>query len=363
MTAQDISTDAKREAVVGDLFGEIQLSEAVAATGEQPRQSVLPGLTIVGTAGLAAAWLGENYGTPIVLAGLLIGLALSFISAEPKTHGGLQFASGFVLRIGIVLIGTQITFMQITQLGIWTFAAILAVIVTTIGSALIAARVLGQNSSFGLLCGGATAICGMSAALAIYSLIDKDKVSQTQFTVTLVGITVASSVALFAYPILAANIGLNDYQAGFLIGVSIHDVAQSISAGFSVSDEAGGTATIVKLTRVALLAPLVSVFAIFLASQAATTRSKTGWKQALKVPWFILGFLGMVAANSLFAFPPMVTEWGAIGAKTCLLLAVISVAMTAKLNLLLGQGLRIFVPIIAATTAAFLAALCLVWML
>lgn len=262
-----------------------------------------------------------------------------------------------MLRIGIVLIGTQITVMQITELGVWPFVGILAIMILTIGAALLAARAVGESSSFGLLSGGATAICGMSAALAIYGLIDHDKVCQTKFTITLVGITVASTCALLIYPILAPGLGFDDYRTGFLIGASIHDVAQALAAGFSVSDEAGQTAAIVKLTRVALLAPMVSIFAIFLASKAASQKSSGGLVRALKLPWFILAFLAVVALNSAIELPALVGEWGGIAAKGALVLAVTSVAMTAQLNLLMGQNVRIFVPIIAATLTALLAAL------
>src|SRR3546814_20241680 len=93
-----------------------------------------------------------------------------------------------------------------------------------------------------LLAGGATAIGGASAALALWSLIGDKRVDQARFTLTLVGITVASALAMTLYPVLAAQLGLTDAQAGFLIGASIHDVAQAIGGGFSFSQPAGEVA-------------------------------------------------------------------------------------------------------------------------
>src|SRR3546814_7573615 len=93
-----------------------------------------------------------------------------------------------------------------------------------------------------LLAGGATAIGGASAALALWSLIGDRRIDQARFTLTLVGITVASALAMTLYPVLAAQIGLSDMQAGFLIGASIHDVAQAIGGGFSFSQKEIGRA-------------------------------------------------------------------------------------------------------------------------
>src|SRR3546814_17964292 len=106
-------------------------------------------------------------------------------------------------------------------------------------------------------------VCSSDLALALWSLIGDRRVDQARFTLTLVGITVASALAMTLYPVLAAQMGLSDTQAGFLIGASVHDVAQAIGGGFSFSQKAGEVATIVKLTRVALLAPMLMLVALW----------------------------------------------------------------------------------------------------
>jgi len=102
------------------------------------------------------------------------------------------------------------------------------------------------------LAGGAVAICGASAAMAIISIWASRRAGQEKLTLVLGGISLMSSAAMALYPILARMLDLSDRQAGFLLGASIHDVAQSLGAGFSFLDSAGATATAVKLTRVAL---------------------------------------------------------------------------------------------------------------
>ncbi|MBB6426342.1 YeiH family protein [Sphingopyxis sp. JAI128] len=339
----------QRWPMAADLYGEMQLEAHPPA--RRRARDYLPGALVTAIAALAAAWLADHYAAPIVLMGLLIGLALSFLSQDQRTHAGLDLMSQTALRIGIVLVGARITAEQLAELGPLPFALLvlimLAVIVVTVASA----RLFAQDRHAALLAGGATAICGASAALALYSLIGDRRVDQARFTLTLVGITVASALAMTLYPVLAAQFGLTDAQAGFLIGASIHDVAQAIGGGFSFSPQAGEVATIVKLTRVALLAPMLMLVALWLGRSGERDGKP---RIPLRLPWFILGFLAVAAANSLIAIPRQAQEAAAGGAQALLLLAIVATAMKARLHLLLDQGWRSFAPIIVATLTSFL---------
>src|SRR3546814_9725228 len=145
--------------------------------------------------------------------GLLIGLALSFLSQDRRTHAGLDLMSQTALRIGIVLVGARITAAQLAELGPLPFALLIGIMLAVIVATTLSARLFGQDRDAALLAGGATAICGASAALAIYSLIGDRRVDQARFTLTLVGITVASALAMTLYPVLAAQFGLRDRKS------------------------------------------------------------------------------------------------------------------------------------------------------
>jgi len=342
--------------MAADLYGEMHLETQPPA--QRRWRDYLPGAFVTAIAALAAAWLADHYAAPLVLMGLLIGLALSFLSQDKRTHAGLDLMSQTALRFGIVLVGARITAAQLAELGPLPFALLvlimLAVIVVTVASA----RLFRQEKHAALLAGGATAICGASAALALYSLIGDKRVDQARFTLTLVGTTVASALAMTVYPVLAAQLHLTDQQAGFLIGASIHDVAQAIGGGFSFSPAAGEVATIVKLTRVALLAPMLMLVALWL-GRSATDGREDGDKPRipLRLPWFILGFLAVAAVNSFAPIPKPVQSAAATGAQALLLLAIVATAMKARLHLLLDQGWRSFAPIIVATLTSFLLSL------
>jgi uncharacterized integral membrane protein (TIGR00698 family) len=339
--------------MAADLYGELQIEAAPPA--KRRWRDYLPGGLVTAIAALAAAWLADHYAAPIVLMGLLIGLALSFLSQDKRTHAGLDLMSQTALRVGIVLVGARITAAQLAELGPLPFALLVLIMLAVIIAAVASARLFRQDSHAALLAGGATAICGASAALALYSLIGDKRVDQARFTLTLVGITVASALAMTLYPVLAAQLGLSDTQAGFLIGASIHDVAQAIGGGFSFSPQAGEVATIVKLTRVALLAPMLMLVGLWLGRSGAAEAAKT--RIPLRLPWFIIGFLALAAVNSLVALPKPVQDGAATAAQALLLLAIVATAMKARLHLLLDQGWRSFAPIIVATLASFLLSL------
>ena len=339
--------------MAADLYGVLQLETTPAAARRW--HDYFPGAFATAIAALAAAWLADHYGAPLVLMGLLIGLAMSFVSQDKRTHAGLDLMSQTALRIGIVLVGARITAEQLVELGPLPFALLVVIMLAVILITVASARLFRQDSHAALLAGGATAICGASAALALYSLIGDKRVDQARFTLTLVGITVASALAMSLYPILAAEIGLTDTQAGFLIGASIHDVAQAIGGGFSFSPQAGEVATIVKLTRVALLAPMLMLVAMWLGRAGDAPAGKR--KIPLRLPWFITGFLLIAAINSIVAIPKPVQGAAATGAQALLLLAIVATAMKARLALLLDQGWRSFAPIIVATLTSFLLSL------
>jgi uncharacterized integral membrane protein (TIGR00698 family) len=348
----------------GDLFGELYLAEAGEPRRALPLARYLPGITVVAVAAGTSAWLAEHYGFPIIMLGLLVGLALNFVAREAAVHPGLDVASRSCLQWGIVALGLQVTLGQVWALGPWPFAALALIMLAAFGAGLLGARVSGQSRYAGILAGGATAICGASAALALYGIIGRERLSRAQFALTLVGVSLASALAMSLYPVIAAELGLSDTQAGFLVGASIHDVAQAIGGGFTFSDAAGSEATIIKLSRVALLGPALVLVALWIGT-AGVSGGRSGatsvWRR-VTLPWFILGFLALVLVNSAVAVPEAIAAATMRASKALLLFAVIATAMRSDLTLMLGLGWRAVMPVVSATLASFLAALAAVWL-
>jgi uncharacterized integral membrane protein (TIGR00698 family) len=341
----NVALDARDRAArplpaVADLYGDIEPS---------PRGSwrdYVPGLVIVLLGTLAAGFLSDHYRAPLTLMALLIGLALNFLSADARLTPGLGFASRSLLRWGIVLMGVRITFAQILALGPIALLAVLGIVAATMGATILIARKFGFSVAFGTLAGGAVAICGASAAMALATTLGEKRASQAQLTLVLVGISALSAAAMILYPVIAHSLQLNNLRAGFLMGASIHDVAQALGAGYSYSDGAGDIAAIVKLTRVALLAPVLAVVAMFL------PRTGNG-RRGPGIPWFVLGFFLLAAVNSLGAIP-LIMATGAEKAATGLLAAAVTAtAIRSPLAQLAATGPRPLMTILLATIVVF----------
>jgi uncharacterized integral membrane protein (TIGR00698 family) len=341
----------------GDLFGEFYHVEHAEAPARVRLRDLLPGLGTSLIVGFAALWLAQQYGIPAILAGLLLGLALHFLSEHPALGEGLDFVSRHFLRVGIVLLGLQVSLSQIVAVGWQAFAGLIAIMAITFAAGLVGARAVGQGREAGVLAGGATAICGASAALALYGIIGRDRLDQARFTLTLVGVALASALALTFYPMLAVALSLSESQAGYLVGASIHDVAQAIGGGYAISDQSGAQATVIKLARVALLAPVVALVALWLGQPGEGEGGARPIWRRLSVPWFILGFLALVVAGSVVTVPQVVAESGLDLSKFLLLLAVSATAMRSRLSVLIEAGWRPLVPVLSATLASLGAAL------
>ncbi|AUJ63526.1 hypothetical protein B9057_04025 [Aestuarium zhoushanense] len=262
-------------------------------------QNVLPGVMTAVVLALAAKFISEHYGAPVMLMALLIGMAFNFLAEEGgKCVEGIEFASKTLLRLGVAFLGLGITLQQIASTGHQVLYITLAGVLLTMASGLVLSRVLGRRVRFGLLTGGAVAICGASAALAISSVLPKNETLERDTVFTVIAVTALSTLAMILYPIIANYAGLSDVATGVFLGATIHDVAQVVGAGYSVSDVTGETATFVKLLRVAFLVPIVLILSVMFAG----TR-EAGKKRSLPIPFFVIGFSALVVAGSYGLVP------------------------------------------------------------
>ena len=253
-------------------------------------------VVIAGAAGLVAS----HTGGPIMLFALLIGLAMNFLGDVDRCNPGIAFTSKFVLRLGVALLGLKITMAEVTSLGWSPLLLVVAAVALTIGASTLAARWMGFDPRFGVLSGGATAICGASAAMAISAALPSHPRKEYATLFTVVGVSILSTAAMLLYPAIARYVGLDDTHAGIFIGATVHDVAQVIGAGYSMSPETGDTATIVKLARVAMLLPVI--VAIAAASRSLDTEAQD---RPPILPWFATAFALLVFANSVLPVPDL----------------------------------------------------------
>ena len=308
---------------------------------------LLPGLLLSATIGAAASFLGSHYGAPVMLFALLLGMAFNFLHAEGACREGVEFAAKFVLRLGVGLLGIRIVLDDLAQIGLTGAALLAGLIALTIATGFIAAPIFRRKWRFALLTGGAVAICGASAALAIAAVIPHNDKTERNTLFTVMAVTALSTIAMVAYPLLFQAMGFSELQQGFLIGATIHDVAQVVGAGFSVSDPAGEIATITKLFRVAML-PVVLV-AIVLMLRA--TGAGRGQGRIPLLPWFMVLFLGLVALGSLVALPVVLVAQVDMVSRACLITAIAALGVKTSLKALSAVGPGHLVIVVIETLA------------
>ena len=300
-----------------------------------------PGIIVAITIAIASKFLANNYQVPAMLMAILIGMSLNFLSEEGKCVKGLNFSSKNILYLGIILLGTRINFDNILSINIYVIFVIIAGVILTILFSIILLRLLGFQYRLGILIGGAIAICGASAAMAISSVLPKDSKSNERLTFVILGVTIISTFCMIFYPIVSNLLNMDEKSSGIFFGATIHDVAQVVGAGFTVSDLTGETATLIKLFRVTLLFPVV--LCISLISYKLNLINDVNNKTPL-IPYFIIFFISVVIINSFNLIPNNI-QYGANELSSWFLLIAIA-AVGTKTRL---QNLKIigFFPILS----------------
>jgi len=262
-------------------------------------KQLVPGLLVTLLVAMAAAFLGSHYKGSMLLFALLLGLALHFISEDVRCMPGIIFASSAVLRLGVALLGLRLTISNVGALGWQTVLVLLGAVFLTILAGLGLAKLLKIEGRLGLLIGGATAICGASAALAIASVLPKHPQLERDTALTVVGVTTLSTLAMVTYPLLTHWLGFDALTAGKFIGATIHDVAQVVGAGYSLSPAAGDAATITKLMRVAFLMPVLVIISLAVRGEIARQHLETASSAKTPLlPWFTVAFVALMLLNS-----------------------------------------------------------------
>ena len=332
-----------------------RLATAWTAGGRHPlvgrARAVLPGSALGLVLALAAAQVAGTQGGPPFLYALLFGIAFHHLSADPVFQAGIEFCARTVLRVGVSLLGVRITVAQIAELGGHTVAVVALAVFSTMAVGRWVGTRLGLNRSQAWLTGGAVAICGASAALALAAVLPRRQL-QEQFTLmVVVAVTVLSTVAMVAYPLLARVLHLPPEQAGLFLGGSIHDVAQVVGAGYSLGQPTGDAATLVKLLRVAMLAVVVVALSFLFRTERQQDTLAPGLAphRTPLVPWFLWLFVALVAIRSIGAVPNGLQERLEDVSRHCLIVAIAALGVKTSFRQLARVGWRPLTVVVLET--------------
>ncbi|MFL2802835.1 MAG: YeiH family protein [Paracoccaceae bacterium] len=298
------------------------------------------GLITVLIIAIISLLLSSYYSTPKLLFAILIGMSVSHLSFKKSFKKGIQFTSDPILKLGVSLLGFRLSFDKITELGGVSLIVILFLILLTILFGYFFSIILLKNKNFGLLSAGSVAICGASAAIAVFSILPKDKIGNKDLSLVIITVTLLSTIAMVMYPIIFDLIGANENQKGFLIGSTIHDVAQVIGAGYSASEQTGIVATFVKMIRVSIL-PFLILFLLFF------SRNKN--ENSFSIPWFLSLFFIFCLLNNLLDFPDYLISLINNFSSFCILLAISAIGVKTNFSFIFEVSFKYFILIFLET--------------
>lgn len=305
---------------------------------------------ITGAAFSLRGFPGLGLFSPMILA-LIIGMLFANVVGTPAgSLAGIGFCQRSLLRLGIVLLGFQVTAGQFLAIGMSGFAIAAIALTATFLFTLGLGRMLGVERSLTQLIAAGTAICGASAIVAVNS-VTRAREADVAYAVGM--ITLFGTLAMLALPFLAVLLGLSPHEFGLWAGASIHEVAQVVGASFQAGDIAGETGTIAKLARVVMLAPLVLLLRAFAGRERAEDRAR----RPAPMPWFILGFAAAVLGNSAIELPGNVHDAIALTTSAMLTLGLAGMGLKTDFSQIRALGAR---PLLLAFAASvFIASLSL----
>ena len=323
--------------------------------GHQTLLMILPGVLLAMAIATVSIFVESRFGGPVMLYALIFGVMFNPLASKPLAAPGLTCSAHTILKIGVALLAVKITIIDVANLGWQTAGFVIACVFFTMGIGAGIGRMFGLKLDHSILSAGAVAICGSSAALALTSVLPQDKQTQCNTIVTVIAVTSLSTIAMVLYPVVAAVLNLSDMQSGVFMGVSIHNVAQVVGAGYIVSDPAGDIATIVKLMRVACLMPVILIVSLMFRQKGEAC---TGTKKPPLLPLFMVAFIVIMLVNSAGFIPAQVTESLNIISRWALVIAVAALGVQTSVREVIGVGVKPLMTLTAQT--AFLAIFALV---
>ncbi|MCX4526761.1 MULTISPECIES: YeiH family protein [unclassified Streptomyces] len=301
-----------------------------------------PGL-VLAAAGALVAWSVHRLvpAVPMLTASVVLGIAVAHLPrirtfVRGAARPGLSLAGRRLMRLGIVLLGLGLGLDQVLRLGWATVAMVVGVVAATFLGTLWLGRRLGLPGDQPLLIATGYSICGASAigAVSEVSGSDEEDVASSVALVTLCG-----TLAIAVLPLFQGPLGLSDLAFGRWVGASVHDVGQVVATAQTAGPGALGEAVLVKLMRVALLAPLVAAVAFSVRARRRGVRTASGRRPA-PVPLFVAGFLAAAALRATGVLPDAALEWAHTAQEALLAAALFGLGSAVHLPTLARTGGR-----------------------
>lgn len=314
------------------------------------------GVAASGALAALAYTAGQTFQLPVMLLALLFGMTVRGIAPHwcDAIDPGIGFAGRQLLRLGVALLGARVIIADLVALGGGAMVVVLiTVIVTLVVGCWFAGRA-GLARDVGYISATSVAICGASAALAAAAVMPKRAGLERDTALIIVLVSLLSTAVMIAYPPLVGWLGFQDEAAATILGAAIHDVAQVVGAGFTVSEAVGVQAVTVKMLRVACLVPVI----YWLARRVTVAEPAAGDRRSL--PWFLWVFIALSLIASLDLIPEVARQSTALTSSVLLLTAVAAIGLQTDWRAIRSAPGAVIRVIVGQTIAQLIAVLVLV---
>lgn len=333
--------------------------------------SLIPGLiacAVVTAAALAVQALelrlfGRGWIDAIVLA-ILIGAAVRSVWTPPASiRPGIEFSARTLLEIAVVLLGASVSAATVMAIGPGLLAGTAVIVAAAIGVSYGLGRLLRLPRRMAMLIACGNAICGNSAIAAVAPVIDADA---EDVSAAIAFTAVLGVVVVLLLPLLGVALRMSGVQYGVLAGLTVYAVPQVLAATMPVGAVATQAGTLIKLVRVLMLGPVCLGLAVAVALRSRTVAGETV-RRAIPlghlVPWFVIGFLLMMAARSLELIPAAALPVMAQLATALTVISMAALGLSTDARAVARSGLRIAAVVTLSLLALIALALGLIYLL
>lgn len=300
--------------------------------------------------GLATVFISSLIpGLSALLVAIAIGALLRNLRVIPGSFASrISWSAKVLLRAGIVLLGFKLSLTNLIGMGVPGIITLVVTVMATFTGTILIGRLLRVSRKERVLVATGFSICGASAVAAAASVIDPEGKDEEGTAQAIALVTIYGSIAMFVLPALVPVFGLTDTQAGIWIGASIHEVAQVVAAGGMVSVMVLATATVAKLGRIVLLAPLVATIgALERFRTSASTR-----KRPPLLPLFVAGFILAMLARTFVPMPDGLLGAFELTSNLLLTASMIGLGFGVDVRRLISTGWR---PLILGAVSTVIA--------
>jgi uncharacterized integral membrane protein (TIGR00698 family) len=301
---------------------------------------MLYGLILTTSIAIVSYVLSSYISIGAVAIAIIVGIIISnSFKLSQKFSAGITYSEKSILAFAIALMGINLDFSILMNLGISTIILIVVAMVVTIFSTLFIANLFGLDRKFALMLGIGNGVCGASAIGATKHIV---QAKDDQVGISIAVVNLLGTIGIFVLPALALFLGFDEIKSGILVGNTLQAVGQVVAGGFAISDSAGQSATIVKMGRVLMLTPLIIILLIVVKQN--TTQNKNDGKPLLSnIPLFIVGFILLSTVASLQVLPEFVIQSISTISKYTLIIAMAGIGLKITFSSIKANGKIAFI--------------------